>query len=67
LAAQGRTPITYEEGCEEAKKMGATYMECAAINRGTGVVEIFDKALKLSLKDNSSKAIKRKIKNCTIL
>lgn len=65
LAAQGTTPITYEQGAAVARRIGARYIECSA-KLGTGVREVFDLALKEAMKGRLMEKLKKKTA-CTIL
>lgn len=49
LRAQGLVPVTSEQGATVAKEIGAKYAECSAKN-GVGVQEVFQLALKESMK-----------------
>ncbi|KAF9554859.1 signal transducer [Agrocybe pediades] len=49
LSAQGQTPVSPEQGQAVAKDIGAIYKECSA-KTGRGVREVFDAALRESLK-----------------
>jgi len=59
LAAQGQTPVTSEQGQQVAKEIGSRYAECSA-KTGNGVHEVFDLALKESLKGKWGKMRPRK-------
>lgn len=66
LKAQGRTPVTSSEGNAAAKRIGARYMEASA-KVGTGVRDVFELALKESMKNRGGiKKISKKVK-CTVL
>lgn len=59
--------MTRAVGSEVAKRIGAKYMECSA-KTGQGVEEIFDLALKESMKGNSGMArLKKMNPKCLIL
>ena len=65
LAEKGKKPITYQEGVELAKKIGAVrYAECSAFT-GEGIKELFDVAIEVALSypEISSKK-KGKILHC---
>ncbi|KDE06558.1 hypothetical protein MVLG_03205 [Microbotryum lychnidis-dioicae p1A1 Lamole] len=77
LAAQGRHPVTTEEGQAVARRIGASYAEVSAMHR-RGVDEVFQLALDLAIKGTSRighggaahEGPRRKIRsklNCTIL
>ena len=65
LAAQGVTPISPEQGMAVAKRIGAKYIECSA-KTGKGVKEVFDLAMRESLKGRMMEKIRRK-NPCRIL
>ncbi|KIJ27855.1 hypothetical protein M422DRAFT_61986 [Sphaerobolus stellatus SS14] len=65
LGAQGTTPVTPEQGDAVAKEIGAKYMECSA-KTGQGVREVFNAALKESMKGKWGKIV-RKPKMCVTL
>lgn len=50
LKAQGRHPVTREEGESVARKIGARYAEVSAM-KGEGVEQVFDLALKEAMKN----------------
>ncbi|BGP37726.1 RHO4 protein [Rhodotorula kratochvilovae] len=52
LRAQGRYPITRDEGAAAAARIGARYAEVSAIS-GLGVEEVFDLALREAMKGSS--------------
>lgn len=64
LAAQGQTPVTSETGAAVAKEIGAKYVECSA-KTGVGVHEVFNLAMKESMKSRWGKIVRRK--RCVIL
>jgi len=66
MAAQGTTPISPAEGEKVAKEIGAKrYLECSA-KEGRGVREVFDAAVRESLKGKGG--LKRmKKKGCVVL
>lgn len=65
MAAQGTTPINASEGERVAKEIGARrYMECSAKAR-KGVGEVFDAAIRESMKKGGLK--KMKGKKCLVL
>ncbi|KAI0693869.1 P-loop containing nucleoside triphosphate hydrolase protein [Cytidiella melzeri] len=59
LNAQGQTPITPEQGAAVAREIGAKYIECSA-KTGTGVQEVFNLALKESMKGKWGKMVKQR-------
>jgi len=59
LAAQGLVPVTPEQGATVAKEISAKYIECSA-KTGTGVQEVFDLALKESMKGRWGKIVKQR-------
>ncbi|KAF8888384.1 signal transducer [Gymnopilus junonius] len=65
LSAQGQRPITSEQGAEVARDIGASYKECSA-KTGRGVKEVFDAALRESLKGRWSRAVIKKRK-CVVM
>lgn len=67
LKAQGRHPVTSEEGAEVARKIGARYAEVSAMH-GQGVEEVFDLALREALKSRmlNTSTKKRKFK-CVVI
>jgi len=64
LGAQGQAPITPDQGAAVAKEIGAKYVECSA-KTGTGVHEVFDLALRESMKGRWGKIVTQK--RCLIL
>lgn len=59
LSAQGQRPVTPDQGAEVAKDIGASYKECSA-KTGKGVKEVFDAALRESLKGRWGRAVKQR-------
>lgn len=59
LSAQGQTPITPEQGAAVAREIGAKYIECSA-KQGTGVQEVFQLALKESMRNRWGKMVKQR-------
>lgn len=59
LAAQGTAPVTPEQGAGVAKEIGAKYIECSA-KTGNGVQEVFNLALKESMKGRWGKIVKQR-------
>ncbi|GAA5891015.1 hypothetical protein JCM8208_003134 [Rhodotorula glutinis] len=55
LRAQGRHPITHDEGAAVAERIGASYAEVSAIS-GKGVEEVFDLALRLAMRGSATSA-----------
>lgn len=67
MAAQGVGPISPAEGEKVAKEIGARrYLECSA-KQGTGVREVFDAAVRESLKKGSVARIVKKSKKCVVV
>lgn len=68
MAAQGVGPITHREGEAVAQQIGAkAYLECSA-KQGTGVREVFDTAVRESLKKGGvTRIIKKNGKKCVIV
>lgn len=68
MAAQGVTPVTPAEGEKVAKEIGARrYLECSA-KQGTGVKEVFDAAIRESLKKGGlPRIVKKNGKKCVVL
>lgn len=59
LGAQGQTPVTPEQGSDVAKEIGAKYIECSA-KTGSGVQDVFNLALKESMKRAWGRKLKPK-------
>lgn len=59
LAAQGQAPVTAEQGAAVAKEIGAKYIECSA-KTGVGVQDVFNLALKESMKGRWGKMVKQR-------
>jgi len=67
MAAQGTTPITPLEGEKVAKEIGAKrYLECSAKD-GRGVREVFDAAVRESMKGRGGLGKLGKGKKCVVL
>lgn len=65
MAAQGTAPISPLEGEKVAKEIGARrYLECSA-KEGRGVREVFDAAIRESLRKSGMKKLKKK--GCVVL
>lgn len=64
LGAQGQAPVTPEQGAEVAKEIGAKYVECSA-KLGSGVHDVFNLALRESLKGRWGKSVIKK--RCVII
>ncbi|KAF9005214.1 signal transducer [Cyathus striatus] len=64
LGAQGQAPVTTEQGGVVAREIGAKYTECSA-KTGVGVQEVFNLALKESLKGRWGKIVKQK--RCVVI
>ncbi|TIB89463.1 hypothetical protein E3Q06_00735 [Wallemia mellicola] len=66
LSMQGLKPVTYEQGLQVSKEIGASkYIECSA-KKSQGVIELFDQALKESMKGKLTKFVKKR-RNCVLL
>lgn len=65
LAAQGQTPVTFEQGAEVAREIGAKYIECSA-KTGTGVHEVFALALRESMKGKWGKINIARQRRCVV-
>lgn len=59
LAAQGTRPVSAEQGMAVAKRIGAKYAECSA-KTGQGVKEVFNMALKESMKGRMMEKLRKK-------
>jgi Rho family protein len=59
LAAQGQTPVTFGQGAEVAREIGAKYIECSA-KTGNGVQEVFALALRESMKGKWGKIARQR-------
>lgn len=59
LSAQGQVPVSAEQGANVAKEIGAKYVECSA-KTGTGVQDVFNLALKESMKGRWGKMVKQR-------
>lgn len=59
LSAQGQAPISTEQGMSVAREISAKYIECSA-KQGTGVQDVFNLALKESMKGRWGKMVKRR-------
>ncbi|EDQ99670.1 uncharacterized protein LACBIDRAFT_192259 [Laccaria bicolor S238N-H82] len=64
LGAQGQVPVTSEQGAAVAREIGAKYVECSA-KTGAGVQEVFNLALKESLKGKWGKIVKQR--RCVVI
>jgi Rho family protein len=64
LSAQGQTPVSPEQGAIVAKEIGAKYTECSA-KTGNGVQEVFNLALKESLRGRWGKMVKQR--RCVVI
>ncbi|EOR04073.1 GTP-binding protein RHO1 [Wallemia ichthyophaga EXF-994] len=66
LSMQGLKPVSYEQGVAVSKEIGAAkYIECSA-KKSQGVIELFDQALKESMKGKLTKFVKKR-RNCVVL
>ncbi|TEB22638.1 signal transducer [Coprinellus micaceus] len=59
LGAQGQSPITPDQGSAVAREIGAKYVECSA-KTGTNVHDVFNLALRESMRGRWGKIVKRK-------
>jgi Rho family protein len=59
LGAQGQVPVTSEQGEAVAREIGAKYIECSA-KTGTGVHDVFNLALRESLRGRWGKMARKK-------
>ncbi|GAA5967296.1 hypothetical protein JCM8115_006097 [Rhodotorula mucilaginosa] len=68
LRAQGRHPVTHEEGAAAARRMGAKYAEVSAMT-GVGVEEVFDLALREAMKGTTliGRSMRRRKAKCSVL
>jgi len=64
LGAQGQVPVTPEQGGAVAQEIGAKYIECSA-KTGSGVHEVFNLALRESMKGRWGKMVKQR--RCVII
>ncbi|KAF8646000.1 hypothetical protein AX16_007426 [Volvariella volvacea WC 439] len=64
LSAQGQVPVTAEQGGLVAKEIGAKYIECSA-KTGAGVQDVFNLALKESMKGRWNKMVKQR--RCVVI
>ncbi|THU85425.1 hypothetical protein K435DRAFT_843281 [Dendrothele bispora CBS 962.96] len=64
LSAQGQTTISSQQGAAIAKEIGAKYIECSA-KTGRGVQDVFNLALKESMKGRWNKIVKER--RCVII
>jgi Rho family protein len=58
LGAQGQAPISPDQGAAVAQEIGAKYAECSA-KTGRGVKDVFNLALRESLKGKWGKIVKK--------
>lgn len=59
LSAQGLAPVSSEQGATVAKEIGSKYIECSA-KTGKGVKDVFNLALRESMKGKWGKIKQRK-------
>lgn len=59
LSAQGQTPVSADQGAEVAHEIGAKYIECSS-KTGVGVQDVFNLALKESMRGRWTKIAKQK-------
>lgn len=64
MGAQGQAPVSPDQGASVAKEIGAKYIECSA-KTGNGVQEVFNLALKESMKGRWGKIVKQR--KCVII
>ena len=64
LSAQGQVPVTSEQGSIVARQISAKYIECSA-KTGDNVKEVFNLALKESMRGKWGKMVKQK--KCVVL
>ena len=66
LAMRNRSPITYQQGLECAKDIGAVkYMECSA-HTNMGVPEVFLEALMIALRVREAVELQRNSRTCNL-
>ncbi|EJU05585.1 hypothetical protein DACRYDRAFT_113661 [Dacryopinax primogenitus] len=65
LAAQGQVPVTPDQGAGVAREIGAKYVECSA-KTGQGVREVFNLALKESMRGKWGKVLKKRSGGCVV-
>ena len=67
LATRGLSPITYQQGLECARDIGAVkYTECSALTN-KGVQEVFLEALMIALRVREAAALLQNSRRCTLL
>jgi len=64
LGAQGQVPVTAEQGGAVAREIGAKYIECSA-KTGSGVQDVFNLALRESMKGRWGKMVKQR--RCVVM
>jgi Rho family protein len=64
LGAQGQAPVTPEQGTSVAREIGAKYVECSA-KTGAGVQEVFELALKESMRGKWVNMVKQR--RCVVI
>lgn len=68
LRAEGRAPLTQQEGARLAQEIGAVkYIECSALTQ-KGLKSVFDEAIKVALEAKLASARKQKRKRtCAVM
>eukprot|EP01120_Amphizonella_sp_Union-15-10_P005689 TRINITY_DN171_c0_g1_i1.p1 TRINITY_DN171_c0_g1~~TRINITY_DN171_c0_g1_i1.p1 ORF type:complete len:196 (+),score=30.19 TRINITY_DN171_c0_g1_i1:132-719(+) len=67
LAAKKQAPITYEQGLQMQKDIGAVkYMECSALTQ-KGLKDVFDEAIRAVINPPQGKKHKKERRGCMIL
>mmetsp|Transcript_30910 Transcript_30910/g.34469 ORF Transcript_30910/g.34469 Transcript_30910/m.34469 type:complete len:196 (+) Transcript_30910:86-673(+) len=67
LAAKKQAPITYEQGLQMMKDIGAVkYMECSALTQ-KGLKAVFDEAIRAVISPDVAKNKKKKRSGCALL
>jgi len=67
LRAEGKAPLTPEDGERLAAEIGAVkYVECSALTQ-SGLKRVFDEAIKIALQNKEARNKKPKKKKCAML